>query len=316
MAWGQFIDRGTAQNKTAGALTTLVPNANVLVDEVLIAIAVSDNIATGGGATNSHNLCDSQKNIWHPVFEFSNAAAAAAGITLSVWVTMVTKQISTTDAVYLVTTGNTTAKALNLRKTTVGANRCVGVVASAQSQQDATQAPTVTLSGLVSQEYTLFGVVAREQDNAGTYTMDTDYTDQGKFGTTGGTGDTNVSCILGTRLATLTGDTFNPTTLSAAADVVTALVALYEAPAFSLSVTAVKTTGQKRIVTWSDKSQREFSDLAELRDFAFSQVTRDVAQSMMVARWLAVDPTALNSNVLVGRRILLTNGRNAIAEGR
>lgn len=316
MAWGAFAFRGSAANKTAGPLLTVAPNANLLVDDVVIAIAVTDNIATGGGATNNHNLCDTEKNSWQRAFEFSNAAAAAAGITLSVWVTMVTQQIPTTGAVYLVTTGNTTAHAIGLYKATVGAGRCFGIVSAAQSQQDATQAPTVTLNGLVSQEYAILGIVARENDNAGIYTMDADYTDQTKFGTTGGTADTNVSCIVGTRLATLTGDTFAPTSLSAAADVVTALVALYEAPAINLSITAVKTTGPKHVISFSDKTQVELAGLAQIQDYAFGNVTRETAKSMMIARWLAVDPAAANPNILVGRRILLTNGRNAIAEGR
>ncbi len=82
--------------------------------------------------------------------------------------------------------------------------------------------------------------MAREADTLNTYLPDADFNDRTGFGTTGGTGNTNVSAIVGDRLASLTGDTFAPTALLAAADCVTALIALQEVdapPAFNCTLT-------------------------------------------------------------------------------
>src|SRR5581483_10462799 len=70
--------------------------------------------------------------------------------------------------------------------------------------------------------------IGREADNANTYTVDPGFNDRQKFGTSGSTGNTNVSCIVGDKIVTGTGATFNPTNLSAAADTVGILVGLKE----------------------------------------------------------------------------------------
>lgn len=316
MAWGGFTARGVTQNKTAGPVTTLAPTQNLPVNAVMILVCVTDNINTAGGNSNTHNVCDTQRNQWVRAFEFTNAAAAAAGITLSVWVSWLSTQIATTDSVYLVTTGNTTAHAIGLFEASVASGRAPGIVAFAASQQDATSSPTVSISGLASQEYALLGVVAREADTAGTYVMDADYTERTKFGTTGGAAGVDVSAIIGTRIATLTGDTFAPTTLSVAADVVTGLVALYEAPSIILTVTDIHTQGGITYVRWSDKVEQPFANLAAVQDYALGSLNRDVIRQMALARYLAIDPAGSNPTVIEGRQIVVTNGRNMIVETR
>lgn len=316
MAWGAFNARGVAQNKTAAALLSVSPTQAVSANAVLTAVCVSDNISTGGGATSDHTLFDSRRNYWHRAFERSNAAAAAGGVTASVWVCWVSNALATTDVVYLAFPSNVTAKAIGLFEASVAADKAPGVVAVAHSEQDATSSPTVTLSGLAEQEYALLGVVAREADSAGTFNQDADYTDRPKFGTTGGAAGADVSAIVGTRLATLTSDTFAPTALSVAADVVTGLVALYEAPMLSLTVTDIHTQGGKTYVRWSDKVEQPFNNLTEVRDYALGSLNRDVIRQMALARYLAIDPAAGTPSVIEGHSIVVTNARNMIVETR
>lgn len=228
MAWSFSGHRGSANNKTSGPVITVAPNQTVPVNAVLVAVCVTDNINTAGGVSATHIVADFKGNVWTKIIEFTNAAAAGAGITASVWVSKITTALTTSDTIALTLSANTTAKAIGLYEYAVGANNGLYIQGGAGNQQDATSSPTVTASGLPSRNYAVLGVVAREEDTAGTYTMDSDYNDRTKFGTTGGTGNTNVSCIVGDRVVTATGDTFAPTTLSAAADCVTVMVAMYE----------------------------------------------------------------------------------------
>lgn len=228
MAWSFSGHRGSANNKTSGPVLTVSPNQNVPVGAVLVAVAVSDNINTAGGASNTHLVGDFRANVWTKVLEFTNAAAAGAGITLSVWVSKLTAQIATSDTVILSLSASTTAKAIGLYEYAHGSGNSLYIQGGIASQQDATSSPTVTASNLPNRTYAIMGIVAREADTAGTYTQDSDYNDRTKFGTTGGAAGVDVSCIVGDRVVTATGDTFAPTALSVAADVVTAMVALYE----------------------------------------------------------------------------------------
>lgn len=317
MSWGVFNARGVAQNKTAGQLTTLVPTQTIPVNAVGCVLVASDNLNTAGGNSNDHFLCDTLNNRWIKALEFTNTAAAGAAVTLSAWFSWLSSALTTSEALYLATRANVTAKCMGLFESSVAAGRAPGVVAVATSQQDATQNPTVTLSSLFNQEYALLGAVAREADTSGTYTMDPDYTDRPKFGTTGGAAGADISCIVGTRVATLTGDTFAPTGLSVAADVVTALIALYEAPSLILSVVDVRSSGGRTTVEWNGGDTNTFDNIQDVNDFAFGGGGYStMAKRMALARYLAVDPGGTNPTLIEGRSIVLTNGRQSLVEVR
>lgn len=229
MAWSFTSFLGSANNKASGTTLAISPNATVPVGAVLVAVCASDNIAVGGGQTKNHVVADFQGNVWQKIREQSNTAASAAGITGSVWATQITSQLLTSDSIVLGISGAVTAKAIGLYQYAVGSNKVIAFRGASSNEQDATDSPTISLGGGVeSLPYALFGVVFREDDTAGTYTVAANYNDRTKFGTTGSTGTTNVSCIVGDRVATLSSDTFAPTSLSSAADVVSILIAMQE----------------------------------------------------------------------------------------
>lgn len=315
MAWSFTGFRGSNNNKAAGTVLVMSPNQIIPAGAVVVAVAISDNTATGGGQTNNHLVADFKGNVWTKIREQSNAAVAAVGVTASVWVSRLDVQLLTTDSIVLGLSATAAAKAIGLYEYAIGAGNLLQVSGKQSSEQDATAAPAVTLSNLDNAQYALFGVVAREEDNAGTYTMDADYTDRTKFGTTGGVASTNVSAIVGDRIGTLTGDTFAPTGLSAAADVVTMLVALKEVVPYRQTVTKVTTQGGKVYVEFG-KTQREFGSLAEAKEYADFPVAegREILHRLAISRYLAIDPTASNPSVIEGHSIAFTNDLHRMVE--
>ncbi len=249
MAWSFTAHRGSASSKTSGAVLSISPTGTVAAGAILVAVCVSDNIATGGGVTQTHVVADFKGNPWQKVREQSNAAPAASGITLSVWACQVTAPLTASDLIVLGLAAAVTSRAVGLYEYAVGAGNGVSFAGASSGEQDATASPAATLSGLASQSYAFFGVAAREDDTAGTYTPGANYNDRTKFGTTGGTGNTNVSCIVGDRVATLTGSTFAPTALSVAADVVTVLIAMREVTEFPQKTVTVSFSGGSMFVT-------------------------------------------------------------------
>jgi hypothetical protein len=239
MSWSYAGHRGSGNSKVSGNVLAVTPNQTVPAGAILVSVALADNIATTNGHSQTHILADFPGNPWAKVVEWTNADAAGAGITASVWVTKLRRALTTADPVVFGMRANVAARALGLYEYAVANGNTARFVECVGTQADATTAPTVTLNGMEARPYAFFGVVAREADNANTYTQDADFNDRTKFGTTGGGAATNVSAIVGDRLATVTGETFAPTALSAAADTVTILICLEEvklrSPAFSFN---------------------------------------------------------------------------------
>lgn len=244
MAWSFSGHRGSANSKTSGAVLSVAPTGAIAANSILVAVCASDNIVTAGGQSTSHLVADPLANGWRRVREHTNAAVAAAGITGSVWATQISSALATSDIVVQGIRSAAAAKAIGLYEFSVAADFAPAFVAATSSEQDGTTAPTVTLSGLpADQTYAFLGVCFREDDNVSGYTQDASFTDRQNFGTTGGTGNTNASCIVGTRVAELSSCTFSPT-LNVAADVVTILIAMREVTEFpSTSVTVTFSNG-------------------------------------------------------------------------
>lgn len=315
MVWSFGGFRGSNNNKTSSAVIAVSPSQTIPIGAIVRAVCTSDNTATGGGVTNNHIVCDNQGNIWTKIREQSNAAAAAAGITHSEWVSQLTTALTTADSVALVLTAAAAAKAIGIYEYGVGAGNFFRIAGRNGSQQDATADPTVTLNTLASGAYALWGSVAREEDNATTYTMDADYNDRTKFGTTGSTGNTNVSCIVGDRLATLTGDTFNPSGMSIAADVTTILAALKEVVPVRITCTDIQSAGGKLYVRFG-KTELAFDSLAEADKYAEFGLSQglEILQRLFVKRYRALDPPGTDPTIMEGHSIAFTSELNEVVK--
>jgi hypothetical protein len=213
-AWTFIADRGTAQNKTSGNTLTLTPTATLAAGRVAVVRASSDNdsSATGDGESSRHTVSDSAGNSWTKIREHTfGGGGAGAGVTHSLWYSVLGTQLTTSSTVTLTLGSAVTAKAMALSEFSVAEGLTVSLTAQNGNQGTGTNNVTVSLSSLTEQEYLFLGSVGTEGPNGDTFTQDSDYQSLASIGTTGGGGATNVSLRGGYRIATLTGDTYNPT---------------------------------------------------------------------------------------------------------
>ena len=187
------------------------PTANLNVGALVVVKAVSDNLGTTSAESTEHTVSDSKGNSWTKIKEWRcSSGAAQDGVVVSLWFTKVTTQILTTDTISL--TGITTAysKAIGADEYSVTSG-AAPTVQNAAGTTGSSTTPSVATSGQPSAAYLFVGAVGIEGPNGDTFTQDTDYLNSTLVGTTGSTPATNVAVRFGDRVATLTGDTYNPT---------------------------------------------------------------------------------------------------------
>lgn len=232
MSWAFVAHRGSAQNKVAASSISMNPTANINVGEICVVRVVADNYSGASAVTNWHSVSDNKGNSWTKIREhtISSGGAANDGVTASLFISRITAQILTTDAITAAFNQSgfsfsPPAKAIGAAIfsngggtiSVVGANSAIGTGT----------APSVTLSGLTSAEYLWLGHVGIEGPNGDTFTQDGDYANNTSFGTTGGGAVSNVASRFGSRVYTGVSDTYNPT-LGTSRDWVTILGAVKE----------------------------------------------------------------------------------------
>lgn len=225
MAYAFVSTRGATNSKTSGTTLARAPSANITVGQIAIVAAVADNTTTTDGESDDLSIADAQGNTWVKIVEFTESSGAAGdGITVAFWKTVVTTQIGTGDNI-------------TITHPTIDAR---GMVIAVFTGTDALEAQTGTdndstgtsatpaVSSLASKEYLLFGLVGVQGPTSESFTEDTDgWTNIGgdTWGTTGGSGGSNVCGHLEYKIATTTGDQWDPawTTNRAHAAVLSAL---------------------------------------------------------------------------------------------
>ena len=73
--------------------------------------------------------------------------------------------------------------------------------------------------------------------------------------------------------------------------------------AVSITCTRIFQSGDKWYVRWSDKSENEFSSLADVKDFVRDRLSRDALKAIGLAKWMEVNPTGSNPALLIGKTI-------------
>lgn len=221
MVFSGVTERGSGSEKVSDTSFGISPSAAITVGKIAFLLAVTDNTPTTDGVSTDHTgVADTDGHTWTKVFERTNSTGAAAdGATASLWWTKVTSEIGTGDVVTLTIGTARTAKILGLFEVSVGAGNTIALAAGGSTfrETDVANPAALTLSGLASKEYLLLGLAGSENVQI-TWTEDADYTNvyaaEG-FGSTGGGGATNVAARIGYRIATLTGDTFQPSVMGA-----------------------------------------------------------------------------------------------------
>lgn len=255
MAFSAVTERGTAGSTTSDTSLGVSPSANLTVGKIVFAVLAFDNIATADGAsTTNDTLTDTDGHTWTKVYERTRSDGVAAdGATGSLWWTKVTTQIDTGDTVTFDVDSAVTAKCIGLFEVTVSAGNTIQLAGSTFLEATGNNPGPLTLSGLPSKEYLLIGA-AHSEGNGITWTEDADYTNvyaaEGFTSAAGGVATERVRVRIGYRIATLTGDTFQPTGLGNA-DHALALVAFEEVASGNTGTIGVTQAGDTAAITGS-----------------------------------------------------------------
>lgn len=238
MAFASVGTLGSGQQKAIGdPLTTITTTAAAEVGNLIAVIAAYDNVdTTDTPATQGFNrrlICrDTAGNVYVCLGSAVNGnGAAGAGTQAAVFVAMVTTQLNSGEVIEVMdeTDSNRTAHAASAWEFSLGHSFfCLAQDGRAYVYSDGVDPEAISLSGMVSREYLLLHCLAAEGPNSDTYTWDADYTQFDGNGTTGGSAATNQHVRGGFRIATLTGDTVDVTSLTADRDYAQILVAIFE----------------------------------------------------------------------------------------
>lgn len=234
MTISAVVERGSAISATSSTTVGGSPTANIVVGRYAFCLCVTDNTSTPNGASTDHtSVTDTDGHTWIKLYEYTHGRGViAAGSTQSLWMTKVTTQIDTSDTITLTMGTARVAKVICFAECqiTTGSTLQLAAIGVSSHQLFGQAATTVSavVSGLISKPYLLIGCLGAEGGNP-SWTEDADYTNvmASEGVTNGGTGLINVCAYWGTRIATLTGDTFAPA-LASGADMVGSLVALEE----------------------------------------------------------------------------------------
>jgi hypothetical protein len=265
LGWTFTAARGSAGDRTSDTTIAMNPSANLVVGVIVIVVCASDNAASADGETTEHTVTDSQSNKWHKLREHCSAGGAgAAGVTGSVWACKVTTQIGTGDTITLTTSASQTAKCLCAVEvsSSAGAWDCIDVQVDAGTDNSPTAASLTIKSAAVLS----IGAVCIESSDTAISAEDSDYTSRVwvRSGSSGGSTG-NVSCGIATRIATLTSDTYAPTTGSSSNHV--GFVVLLREAATKTRTRMVKSSGGAftSLSSYESNQQADLTTIQEIR---------------------------------------------------
>lgn len=232
MAITGITARGSAVSNANGTTLSVNPSANIVVGKVLLVASASDNNQTTDGVSSFHTVSDSKGNEWFKINEYTETDGAADdGVTVSLWGSIITTQINTTDTVTLTLGAAKTDKIITLTEATIATAKRL-VLEQVGIGQNVVSA---TVSSLPSREYLLMANFGAEgEDNS--KTPSTNFTELfDLISATQGVLDVNIAIHVQYRVATLTSQTASIADWTFT-NAMSTLSALYEAD--PLSVTA------------------------------------------------------------------------------
>jgi hypothetical protein len=212
----------------------MTTSAALAAGNIGILIIAKDNVATADGDFSEvSSVADSVGNAWVKVREFTNGqGAAAAGVTVSVWMTKATKTLPLGGTITITFSASITAKAATAWSFRVGAGNNLVVEAGVDRADDGVDPGPMSLTALANIEHLFLRGIGGENPSAA-FTATANYTAMTQAATSGGGAATNIRVIGEFRIATLTRDTSDPTWT--AADHASVYVALKEVPPVSVS---------------------------------------------------------------------------------
>lgn len=192
--------------KSAGTTSVITVSADANVGNLVAVGSAWDNAGTTDAETSQLSIADSAGNTWTKVAEYTRSAGAANdGVTVGLWVSVITSQLTSGAGTITVTSSSSrTAKASAAWEYSL-AESSVAVEDYEVNGIDVGDPPSIALAGMASREYLLLHVGG--EGRGSTWTADGDYTARHDVETTGGGSATNVNLFMADRIATLTGDT-------------------------------------------------------------------------------------------------------------
>lgn len=242
MAFASVGTLGVVNAHASAASIVLTTSATAEAGNLAVVTFAFDNLGSGTDnldAVEVTSVTDSATgNTWVKGGETSNNnGAAAAGVTTSVWYSVLTNQIASGGTITANLSGSSTARTAQAWEFTKDAGTTISREQLVVDVGDAVDPASVALSSMPSREYLLYYGFGGEQNNTGTYTAATNYTALGKTGT--GAGSTNDIMVTGDyRIATLTGDTHDAAT-STDRDYAAVYFALYEVAGGAASIVPI-----------------------------------------------------------------------------
>jgi len=232
---GADNDLGTANEKVSDTTLGVSPTSALTTGNLVCLAAITDNTGTtSADDTTEHSVADALGNTWTKAKEARYSAGAAAdGIVASLWWSVLTTGIATSDVITLTLGTARTAKGLGiLGEWSFGAGNTIAVAGAGSERIAASAAYTVTVGSLTNEQHLWIGTNTMESGASGVNAIDAGYSGfnfaaLAYYGTTGGAAATNVGGRAGYLIETSTTQTYD-LTAQASADRVTLLVAFRE----------------------------------------------------------------------------------------
>lgn len=204
MSWSSIGNIGTAANAVSSTTITITTSATAEAGNVvLVAIGKDNTSTTTGDNSEVTGVTDSAGNTYTKICEHTRGGVAAASITVSVWRSLITSQL-TSGGTITASFATTIAKGISAWEFSFGAGSTVSAPVGLVTQEGSANDPaSLAVSGLGSAERLYVRAVGREGNSAaftatGTWTAITAAQSAG-------------ACVAAEfKIATSTGETSDP----------------------------------------------------------------------------------------------------------
>lgn len=243
MAWSLRRQLASIQNKTSQTVTTGTTGQSIAIDEAPYVAIAFDNTATASGDNNEVVSVTIGALSLVKVAEWTNAAAAGAGVTVSLWFARSDISVASGATLTVTFAAATVAKAIaseSFRKTAGFISTLYQKDATYSSEVDAGDTGAITAGSLRNTEHLFIRATAVEGPTA-TSTVTSGYTAGAQnIATAGGVADTNVAIVVEWRILTATTSTSDPTLTDTTTDTAAVFAAITEVPPQSRVLTAMQ----------------------------------------------------------------------------
>lgn len=180
------------------------PTANIVANRIVIVIATWKRVDGIPAAT----ISDTDGHTWTQLYALTQGGS---NLYTAAWFTVTTATISTSDSITVNLSNLQTdgQYAVGILEFTFDTSMGIREAHAEATANGSSTSPSVTHSSMPATSKLLLGVISIAGPNADTFTQDADYLNNTSFGA--GSGTNAASMRFGTRISTVTSDTYAPT---------------------------------------------------------------------------------------------------------